>query len=173
MENQFYKFLESLDGIEFMRPSKTSIEKITELASNRLPSTFLDVYTNSVPKNDVEYEDFVFYGINRVIEENTDYIPGANILPFGLFTFASTLDGDSICFDTNSPSFPVFQCFHSLLSGEDDISWYKETMHSIPFNYENILKIAPKLADTFDDFVLKLLSGKAETFSEREIIDNL
>lgn len=173
MENQFYKFLKSLEGMEFTHPSNTDIEKIKILASNRLPSTFLDVYTKSVPKDDVAYKDFVFYGINRVIEENTAYIPGANILPLGLFTFASTLDGDSICFDTNSPSFPVFQCFHSLLSGEEDILWYKGGRHVLPFNYENVLKIAPKLAETFDDFVLKLLSGKAETFSVSDIINNL
>ena len=173
MENLFYKFLKSLEGIEFIFPNNSDIEKIKSLASNKLPSTFLDVYAKSVPKDDVEYEDFVFYGINRMIEENTDCIPGANLLPFGLFTFASTFDGDSICFDTNSSSFPVFQCSHSLLSGEDDISWYKGTMHTLPFDYENILKIAPKLADSFDDFVLKLLSGKAETFSVTDMIAKL
>lgn len=173
MENQFYKFLQSLKGIEFISPNSSDIEKIKVLASDKLPNAFLNAYKKSVPKNDIEYEDFVFYGINRVIEENTDYIPGANLLPFGLFTFASTFDGDSICFDTNSSTFPVFQCSHSLLSGEDDILWYKEGRHVLPFNYENILKISPKLADSFDDFVVKLLSGEAETFSVTDMISNL
>ena len=173
MENQFYKFLKSREEIKFTTPSDSDIEKMNTLAANKLPETFLDVYTKSVPKQDVEYKDFIFYGISRIIEENTQYIPGANLLPFGLFTFASTFDGDSICFDTNSPSFPVFQCSHSLLSGEDDIFWYKEGMHTLPFNYENVLKIAPKLADSFDDFVLKLLSGKVRTFSVTDMIDKL
>lgn len=173
MENHFYKFLKSRRGIKFTIPSDSDIDKMKTLAANKLPETFLDVYTKSVPKGEVEYKDFVFYGISRVIEENTQYIPGVNLLPFGLFTFASTFDGDSICFDTNSPSFPVFQCSHSLLSGEDDICWYKEKLCTLPFNYENVLKIAPRLADSFDEFVLKLLSGKAKTFSVTDMIDKL
>ena len=173
MENQFYKFLKSLEGIEFISPSKSDVERIKALASDRLPSTFFDVYSKSVPDDVVEYEDFDFYGLDRIIEENTDYIPGANLLPLGLFTFASTYDGDSICFDTKLPDFPVYQCSHSLLSGEEDIVYYKGERHCLPFNYENVLKIAPKLADSFDDFVLKLLSGEAEIYSERDMIDNL
>lgn len=173
MKNQLYKFFESLEGISFISPTKNEIEKLKDLSSNKLPAIFLEVYSKAVPDDDVEYGDFVFYGIKRMIDENTKYIPGANLLPFGLFTFASTFDGDSICFDLNDTNFPVYQCSHTLLSGEDDISYYKGKMHTLDFNYENILKVAPKLADNFDDFVCKLLSDEAETFSVTDMISML
>lgn len=60
MENPFYKFLKSRRGIKFTAPSDSDIEKIKTLTADKLPDTFLDVYTKSVPKGDVEYKDFIF-----------------------------------------------------------------------------------------------------------------
>lgn len=174
MNNPFSKFLESLDNIIFTKPSEGDVEKILTLSSGKFPEMFIEVYSKTVPADDTEYNDFVFYGIDRIIDENTDYIPGANLLPLGLFTFSSTFDGDSICFDMNDPNFPVYQCSHSLLSGEDDISYSKGSeMYTLPFNYENVIKIAPKLADSFDEFIMKLQSGEAETFSVTDMIKRL
>lgn len=173
MENQFYKFLGSLNDISFEKATEKDREKLQELSSGKLPETFREVYWETYPADDVEYGDLVFYGAERMCEENTDYIPGADLLPLGLFTFASTFDGDSICFDLNDPDHPVYQCSHELLSGEDDITYYKGEMHKLPFNYENVIKVAPKLAESFDEFVRKLLSGEAETYSVTEMIERL
>lgn len=174
MNNPFFKFLESLDNIAFITPTESDVEKIQELSSGKLPAMFLEVYSKTVPADDAEYDDFIFYGINRIVDENTGYVPGANLLPLGLFTFSSTFNGDSICFDMNNPNFPVYQCSHSLLSGEDDISYCKGSeMYTFPFDFENVIKVAPKLADSFDEFVMKLQSGKAETFRVTDMIKRL
>lgn len=173
MENQLYKFLESLNNISFEKATEKDREKLQELSSGKLPEIFREVYWETYPADNVEYGDFVFYGVERMCEENTDYIPGANLLPLGLFTFASTFDGDSICFDLNDSDFPVYQCSHSLLSGEEDITYYKDKMHELPFNYENVIKVAPKLAESFDEFVRKLLSGEAITYSVTEMIERM
>lgn len=160
MENQFYKFLQSLEDISFISPNKDEIEKLLDLSSHKLPDMFIEVYSKKVPDDEAEFEDFVFYGIDRIVDENTDYIPGANLLPYGLFTFASTFDGDSICFDLNNPDFPVYQCSHSMLCDESEIYYYhKGEMQTLDYNFENILKVSHKLADSFDEFVNKLLSG--------------
>ena len=173
MKNKFYKFLERLEGISLECPKESDIERLQELSSGKLPEMFLEVYRKAVPVREVEYDDFVFYGIERIVDENTDYIPGANLLPLGLFTFASALDGDSICFDLSDTNYPVYQCSHSLVSGESDITYYKGEMHRLSFNYENVIKVAPKLADSFEDFVRKLLSGEVETFSVMDMIEKL
>ncbi|MBR1737578.1 MAG: SMI1/KNR4 family protein [Firmicutes bacterium] len=170
MNNPFLEYLESLDDIPFIMPTENDIEKLKQLSSCKLPAMFLEAYSRAVPADDIEYADFVYYGIDRIVDENTNYVPGANILPLGLFTFSSTLDGDSICFDINNPNYPVYQCSHSLLSDENEISYYKDEMHNLPFNYENVVKVSPKLADSFDEFVAKLQSDEIEIFSVSEII---
>ena len=160
MENQFYKFLQSLEDISFITPSEEEIKKLLDLSSDKLTDMFIEVYSKKVPADEVNFEEFVFYGIDRIVDENTNYIPGANILPYGLFTFASTFDGDSICFDLNNPDFPVYHCSHEILCDESEISYYDEDgMQTLDYNFENILKVSGKLADSFDEFVNKLLSG--------------
>ena len=44
-----------------------------------------ETYMKHIPAEDAESGEIVFYGIKRIIEENTDYVPGANIHPLGLY----------------------------------------------------------------------------------------
>ena len=174
MDNQFIAFLNSIDDIVTENSTENNRAKILELSSNRLPAMLLEAYTVSAPKEDTEFEDLVFYGLDRMIDENTNYVPGANLLPLGLFTFASTFDGDSICIDMNDTAFPVYQCSHSLHSGEDDIYYSKNSkMHELPFGYENVIKTAPRLADSFEGFVSLLGSGELQTYSVSDMIARL
>lgn len=174
MNNPFYNFLKSLEDVSFDTPDESGVKEIMTLSSGKLPKIFIECISKYVLADEVEYEDFVFYGIDRMVEENTDCVPGANLLPLGLFTFASTFDGDGICFDCNDSRFPVYQCSHSLVDGEDDISYYKNgKMYELPFNYENVIAVSPKLAISFDEFVSKLQSGEVETFSVSEMIERI
>lgn len=173
MNNRFYDFLRSIEDISFREPTENELEKLKDLSGSRLPEMFMEVYSKTMPADDAEFSDFVFYGIDRIIEENTDYVPGADLLPYGLFTFASTFDGDSICFDMNDPVFPVYQCSHSLLDAENGISFYKKEMITLDFNMENILKVSPRLADSFEDFVELLIKDEVETFSVTEMLEDL
>ena len=160
MNNQFYRFLSSLEDISFRKPTDEELQKLKEISSGKLPELFMEVYTTAMPEEDAEFEDFVFYGIERMYEENTDYIPGANILPFGLFTFASTFIGDAVCMDLNDPQFPVYLCSHEFLCDEEEICCYEEKMEHLPFTYENVLKVSHKLADSFAEFVKLLAAGE-------------
>lgn len=174
MDNQLLSFLRSLDNVILDKPNESELQKIKELSSNRLPAVFLEAYSTAVPSDDIEFEDFVFYGLERMIEENTDYIPGANLLPLGFFTFASTFDGDCICFDMNDSNYPVYQCSHSLHSGEDDISYSKNSKFvEMIFNYENVKATVPMLAKDFEEFISLLQSGSATTFSVTDMIARL
>ncbi len=173
MENDFFAFLNTLEGISFRKPTEEEMSKLRTISSTKLPDMFMEVYSNAMPADEVEFCDFVFYGIDRIIAENTDYIPGANIAPYGFFTFASTLDGDGICMDLNDSQFPVYQCSHSLLSNENKISYYKKKIITLEFNYENIIKFSPKLADGFSDFISKLIDDEVDTYSVIDIIKTL
>lgn len=157
MENPFYDFLASLEDMTFQTPDSENVEKLLTLSQGRLPEMFADVYTKQEPLGEAASEDFVFYGLGRMADENTEYVPGANLLPLGLFTFASTDDGDSICFDMNDPAFPVYHVSHETMNGEDDI-YYEEDgkWKSVPFNYENVVRYAQKLSDSFAGFVTAL-----------------
>ncbi|MCH5185179.1 MAG: SMI1/KNR4 family protein [Oscillospiraceae bacterium] len=172
MVKKFINFLNNLQGASLRAAADDEIRKIKGL-SEKLPDVFVEIYSQAVPENKLEYEDFVFYDIDRIYAENTDMVPGVNILPFGLFTFASTFDGDAICVDLNIPDLPVYQCSHSLLSDETEINYYKKDMITLAFNYENILKVSPKLADSLSDFVNKLINNDTETYSVTDIIDML
>ena len=87
MNNPFISFLESLEEITLEISSDDAVQKIRELTADRLPAMFLETYAASTPADDAEFGDYVFYGLDRMIDENTDYVPGANLLPLGLFTF--------------------------------------------------------------------------------------
>ncbi|MBQ9110703.1 MAG: SMI1/KNR4 family protein [Oscillospiraceae bacterium] len=159
MNNQFYRFLSSLEDISFRKPTDDELEKLQEISSGKLPELFMEVYRTAIPEEDAESGDFVFYGIERMQAENTDYIPGANILPFGLFTFASTFIGDAVCMDLNDPQFSVYLCSHEFLCDEEEICC-EENMEHLPFTYENVLKVSHKLADSFAEFVKLLAAGE-------------
>ncbi len=157
MNNIFLSFLKSIDGISFVKPNDEELLKFRKISFDRLPDILTEVYTDTMPEDEVEFSDFVFYDINRMYDENINYVAGANIFPFGFFTFASTFDGDSICIDLNDDKFPVYQCSHELLADEDEIYCYKENeMRSLEFNYDNIIKVSQKLADSFTEFINEL-----------------
>ena len=97
-----------------------------------------------IPAEDAEYGDIVFYGIKRITEENTD-----------------------------DPLFPVYQCSPDLLGDEDEISFYKGGMKSLPFDHDNVLKVSARLSDSFEEFVTALTDDDIELFSVSEMIKDL
>ncbi len=174
MSNIFDDLLKGIDGIKFQKTDDPEIARLKDLFSGKIPDMMLETFSEHVPAEDVEYGDFVFFGIERIIEENTDYIPGANIFPFGLFTFASTFEGDAIVFDSNDPEFPVYQCSHSLLDDEEEICFSKNgKIQSLPFSYENVIKVSARLADSFDGFVKRLISGDVGTYTITEMLEKI
>lgn len=156
MNNIFFSFLKNIDGISFVKPNDEELLKFREISSDRLPDMLTEVYTNNMPAGEFEFSDFVFYDINRLYDENINYVAGANIFPFGFFTFASVaFDGDSICIDLNDNNLPVYQCSHEILCDETEIYDYEEHK-SLEFNYDNIIKVSEKLADSFTEFINEL-----------------
>jgi len=164
MCNRLDELISSANGIEFKETMPEDFEKLKKLYNGKIPDTLSDYLKKHMPADDVRLhagKAFVYYGIERIIEENTDAIPGCNLHPMGLYTFASLENGDSICFDSNDPAFPVYRCSHSLLEDGDEILTDNgET--KIPFEYENILKVSQCLGSSFDEFVMNMIKWKKE-----------
>ena len=155
-------------------PDEAEINKIKELAQDMLPKDFAEVLECLASDSEAKCGDIVFYGTKRIIDENTRYVPGANLLPLGFFTFASTLDGDAICIDMNDPYFSVRQISHSILNGEDDISlMINGKMRTYAFNYKHILKFSARLATSFSFFESDLAAGEVKIYDDRYVTDFL
>ena len=164
MANELDELISSANGVQFKETKPEELEKLNALYNGKIPDTLLDFLKKHMPADDVRLhagKEFVYYGIQRIIEENTDAVPGCNLHPMGLYTFASLQNGDSICFDSNDPAFPVYLCSHSLLEDGDEILTDNgET--KLPFEYENILKVSQCLGISFDEFVMNMIKWKKE-----------
>lgn len=157
MKNEFLHFLHTIEGSTFRKPTESELQTLQTLSGGRLPAMFWEAYSEEIPAAETECDAIIFYGIDRIADENTEYIPGANLLPLGFFTFASAFEGDSVCFDMNDPDFPVYLVSHESMNGEDDIWYYEnDTVHYVPFNYENVVRYANKLADSFAEFTANM-----------------
>ena len=71
MSNTFDDLLKGIDGIEFQKTDEQDLAGLKDLFSGKIPGMMLETFSEHVPAEDVEYGDFVFYGIKRIIEENT------------------------------------------------------------------------------------------------------
>ncbi|MDP4147268.1 MAG: hypothetical protein Q8936_22810 [Bacillota bacterium] len=163
--NKFIEYLKEINSSMFEKGDEKEIQQLEELGKKKLPKEFIMVYQEAMPIDNVEiYNDIVLYSFNRIKEENLDAVPGANIYPYGLLTFASTLDGDAICIDLNDKSSPIYQCSHSLLSDEEEISFYKNKMISKEFSYDNIIKFSIRLANNYREFVEEIMMASLEIY---------
>lgn len=171
LKQKLNNFLNGLKGASCENASEESINRLSELFDGKMPELLLDMYKEHVLTDEIGCGEIVLYGIDRIVDENNDYIPGANVHPLGLYTFASELDGDAICFDINDLAFPVYQCSHSLLEDEEEIYFSKDgEMKSLPFTYENVTRISHRLADSFEEFVEKLINDDLELYGVLDMI---
>ena len=137
MENQKGKFAPATED---------ELKQLSDLCGGSIPEIMQKFFAECMPQAEVEIGNLVFYPLSRILQENSDYLPGCIIKPFGFVTVASTLDGDAFAVDITSPEAHVYQCSHSLLS-EDGMSFYaKKTMVHLDLNYDNIIKCSIKTA---------------------------
>lgn len=159
------EFVKNYGKENFEVLSEEDLSDIKELLDRELPKEIIDYLKKCIPEEDIELDnDFVLFSLDTILEENEDAVPGVNILPYGFFTFAGTVDGDVLCVDLNSKENSVYLCSHSLLSDEEEIVFYKSEigMVKLPFNYENIKKCSIKLTDSFEKFVVKMSKDDLE-----------
>jgi len=80
----------------------TEVE-INKLRILGLPDSVLKFYSSCSPEGCIE-EQVRLWSPLKVIEENTDLVPGCYVSKLGYVVFSSTLSGDAYCFDLTSLS---------------------------------------------------------------------
>ena len=130
-----------------------------------------------------EYIDL--YGINEMIRANTDAVPGFMVLPFGLLTVASWVDGDAICIDLNSVgekygdgdcyiSQVIRQCSHELFCEGEEITFYKKALGGLvhlPYTRENVVALSPYVTHDFNYLLQRLRDGELRYIDLTKTLD--
>src|SRR6202008_241498 len=91
-----------------------SIEAIAQLQALAVPDNVLEFYRLYEPAGCAEIHDVRLWPISEVIEENRNYVPGANLVNHGLVVFATTVFGDTYCFDISERGPPVVLMSHEV-----------------------------------------------------------
>ena len=82
-------------GVEFRAASPFDLSKLEPLG---LPQSVLDFYSAYEPSECVEGQ-VRLWPIEQVLAENEAYVPGCYASKHGYVVFATTLYGDTYCFD--------------------------------------------------------------------------
>lgn len=140
------RYLKENHKDKFSPATDNELKQLSELCDGKMPEIMRKFFAECMPQDEVEIGNFVFYPLSRILQENSDRVPGCIIKPFGFVTIASTLDGDAFAVDITSPEAHAYQCSHSLLS-ENGMSFYaKKTMVHLDLNYDNIINCSIKIA---------------------------
>lgn len=155
----------------FREATENEIAALKELAKYELPEEFVEMFRHAMPTEEVEVSGITFYPLRRIIAENTAYVPGVNVSPYGLFAFASTADGDPVCIDLAHETHTVWHCPHELLSDGEQICFYKGEPIALPFNYDTITDFSGCIGEDLDEFLEMLITCTIELYTLTEIID--
>ena len=61
------------------------MKTLLELEKDSLPEELILFFKEAMAEKEVKMGDFVLYPIERVKEENLNYVPGANIYPLDFY----------------------------------------------------------------------------------------
>ena len=176
IENNFKQSLSVKNSSEpfFVPTSKEKFDALKSLIGDK-SSKFIDFYKDRQPNQISNYKSYsTLLNIDRIIEENTELVPGVFLSKIGIFVFAVTIGGNAVCIDTNDTKDgdPVVLIIdHSLLyfdadDYEEEVeieianlpSYIDEddfTDEDFEFNYENVRKFVYKIEDSFVEFIKK------------------
>ena len=99
MNAELYRLVAVKSGVELRSASKDQIRELIDLG---VPEDAIDFYREAEPASCAEIEDIRLWPISDVLEENTKFVPGCYVRPHGYIVFATTIFGDTYCFDLNS-----------------------------------------------------------------------
>ena len=98
------------EGIEcFSKPNET---EISYLKSLNLPKEVADFYVDNNPIDIIDINDVRLLPVSGIIEENTNYIPGYLLSPFGYSVIASTIEGDVYCIRYTANEYSIVLASH-------------------------------------------------------------
>jgi hypothetical protein len=132
-------------GTELRPPVADDLQKLTDFGA---PKSLLDFYRQHEPRLEAEIGQVRLQNIFGIIQENTMYVPGADLYGYGLFAFATTIYGDAYCLDLNTDA------------GKDDPPVVIMT-HEEPFeglDHAIIMSARKRVAESLYDFLKRFLA---------------
>ncbi len=129
-----------------LRPA--SPEALSQLRSLGVPGSVMAFYERFEPSACAEIDGVRLWPIADVLEENRDYIPGADISAHGFIVFATTTFGDAYCLDLAEQSSRVVLMSHDV--------------HYSEMARVEIAKYAKPIASNFDDFIASFIVSDLE-----------
>jgi hypothetical protein len=75
-------------------------EDLAALRDLGAPPALLELYRDHEPAGCAELHDARLWPAADLVEENTRFVPGADLHPRGIFVVGTTLFGDTYCIDT-------------------------------------------------------------------------
>jgi hypothetical protein len=83
-----------------LRPA--SDEDLAKLAALGVPAEAISFFQACEPAECAEIECVRLWPVREVLAENRDYVPGCYVAQHGYVVFATTVFGDTFCFDLNA-----------------------------------------------------------------------
>ena len=168
IENNFKNSIGDKYNVEklFNKATDEQLDALKNLIGDNV-AAFIDFYSNLQPLNLPMMSCYTsLCDIKHIIEENTELAPGAYLSKLGIFVFAVTIGGNSVCIDTNciqngDPCILIMD--KNVLYCDEDGSEIANLPSYVDkselsdkdyeFTYENVRKFVYKLEDRFTDFI--------------------
>jgi hypothetical protein len=116
MNDELHRAIATKSGVE-LRPATEG--DLRELRNLNAPEDAIAFYREAEPTRCAEIKRIRLWPITKVVEENTDYIPGCYVQQYGYVVFSTTIYGDTYCFDLNSAtstaSAPIVLLSHEVI----------------------------------------------------------
>lgn len=181
------RLINKIEKVTHVRPAtEEELAALQKLAGGKLPEEAVEFYSQYNFDGIVRIDEYIdLYGINEMIRANTDAVPGFMVLPFGLLTVASWVDGDAICIDLNSVgekygyggcyiSQVIRQCSHELFCEGEEITFYKKALGGLvrlPYTRENVVALSPYVTHDFNHLLKELRDGELRYIDLTKTLD--
>jgi SMI1 / KNR4 family (SUKH-1) len=134
-------------GIEFRAASPLDISKLQALG---LPQVILDFYRSYEPSRCIECQ-VRLWPIKDILEENESLVPGCYASKHGYFVFATTVCGDTYCFDLSRGT-----------QAESRIVLLSHEVVSEETTSEEFARLAKPVAQSFHEFLEQFVRGEVD-----------
>lgn len=96
----YSKLIADIEAHTGGRFRRAETEALDQLRSFNLPASVVSFFRDFEPTECIEGQ-VRLWPISEMLRENRDYVPGADVSPHGYIVFATTICGDTYCFDLN------------------------------------------------------------------------
>ena len=146
-------------------------DDLEDLKNYSLSPEVISFYKKIHPTDGINLgADVGLCGSYTLKRENTECAPGAYLIKYGVFTFASTTGGNAICMDlhikTNGEP-RIIIVDHSVFSNEEIMLLNKDgTVTFEKLSYAVIYKYTVEISSTFLDFLDMLKNNKIDNIEQ-------